>query len=43
VYNFTIEPGDKQQLISGLDDIDLTLKFEPDITQFEVTNDPHLY
>ena len=43
VFNFTIEPGDKEQLLSGLDDIDLTLKFEPDITQFEATHDPHLY
>ena len=40
VFKFTIEPGDKEQLLSGLDDIDLTLKFESDITQFEKTHDP---
>jgi 3-isopropylmalate/(R)-2-methylmalate dehydratase small subunit len=43
VFNFHIEPGDKEQLISGLDDIDLTLKFESDITRFEQTHDPFLF
>jgi 3-isopropylmalate/(R)-2-methylmalate dehydratase small subunit len=42
IFNFTIEPGDKEQLLSGLDDIDLTLKFESDITQFEKTHDPFM-
>jgi len=42
VFNFTIEPGDKEQLISGLDDIDLTLRYESDITRFEETHDPYL-
>jgi 3-isopropylmalate/(R)-2-methylmalate dehydratase small subunit len=41
-FSFTIEPGDKEQLLSGLDDIDLTLKFESDITQFEETHNPYL-
>ena len=43
VFSFAIEAGDKEQLLSGLDDIDLTLKFEPDITRFEETHKPHLY
>jgi 3-isopropylmalate/(R)-2-methylmalate dehydratase small subunit len=42
VFSFTIEKGDKEQLISGLDDIDLTLKYESDITRFEETHDPFL-
>ena len=42
VFNFTIEPGDKEQLISGLDDIDLTLKFESEITRFEKSHEPFL-
>jgi 3-isopropylmalate/(R)-2-methylmalate dehydratase small subunit len=42
VFNFTIEKGDKEQLISGLDDIDVTLKYESDITRFEETHDPFL-
>ena len=42
MFRFTIEPGDKEQMISGLDDIDLTLKFESDITQFEGTHNPYL-
>jgi len=42
VFNFTIEPGDKEQLISGLDDIDLTLRYESDITRFEETHNPYL-
>jgi 3-isopropylmalate/(R)-2-methylmalate dehydratase small subunit len=41
VFNFTIEPGDKNQLISGLDDIDLTLKYKSDITRFEETHNPY--
>jgi 3-isopropylmalate/(R)-2-methylmalate dehydratase small subunit len=42
VFSFTIEKGDKEQLLSGLDDIDLTLKYESDITRFEETHDPFL-
>ena len=43
VFNFSIEPGDKEQLISGLDDIDLTLQFESDITRFEKDHDTLLF
>jgi len=43
VFNFTIEAGDKEQLISGLDDIDLTLRYESDITRFEETHNPYLF
>ena len=39
IFNFSIEPGDKEQLISGMDDIDLTLKYESDITRFEETHE----
>jgi len=42
VYSFSIEPGDKQQLISGLDDIDLTLQCEAAISRFEETHDAFL-
>ena len=41
-FHFEIESGDKMQLLSGLDDIDLTLKFESDITRFEKTHNPCL-
>jgi 3-isopropylmalate/(R)-2-methylmalate dehydratase small subunit len=41
-FHFEIEPGDKEQLLSGLDDIDLTLKFESDITRFEESHNPYL-
>ncbi len=34
-FNFVIEPGAKEQLIKGLDDIDQTLQYESDITRFE--------
>ena len=40
VFDFAIDEADKEQLISGHDDIDLTLKHEPDITRFEDTHDP---
>ena len=43
VFSFTIEPGDKEQMLSGLDDIDLSLQFESDITRFEETHNPCLY
>lgn len=42
VFNFTIEPGDKEQLLSGLDDIDLTLRYESDITRFEETHETYM-
>jgi len=42
IFRFTIEPGDKEQLINGLDDIDLTLKHESDITRFEEDHNPFL-
>ena len=41
-FSFSIEPGDKEQLLNGLDDIDLTLKYEPDITRFEESYNPYL-
>ena len=41
-FRFEIEPGDKEQLLSGLDDIDLTLKFESDITRFEAAHNSYL-
>ena len=41
-FRFEIEPGDKEQLLGGLDDIDLTLKFESDITRFEDTYNTYL-
>jgi 3-isopropylmalate/(R)-2-methylmalate dehydratase small subunit len=40
VYHFDIEPGAKEQLIKGLDDIDQTLLYETDITRFEKEYDP---
>ncbi len=40
-FSFSIEPGDKEQLLGGLDDIDLTLKFESDIMRFEETHNPY--
>ncbi len=42
ILSFAIEPGDKEQLLNGLDDIDLTLKYEPDIARFEQTHNPYL-
>ncbi len=35
VCHFDIEPGAKEQLLKGLDDIDQTLLYEADITRFE--------
>ena len=40
VLKFDIEPGAKEQLIRGLDDIDQTLEFEADIARFEKGYDP---
>jgi 3-isopropylmalate/(R)-2-methylmalate dehydratase small subunit len=42
VFSFSIEEGDKHQLLNGHDDIDLTLKYESDITRFEETHDPFM-
>ena len=42
IFSFVIEPGDKDQLISGMDDIDLTLKFVADITRFEGSHNPYI-
>jgi 3-isopropylmalate/(R)-2-methylmalate dehydratase small subunit len=41
-FEFTIEKADREQLINGHDDIDLTLKYESDITRFEAAHDPLL-
>ena len=40
VFQFDIEPGAREQLIHGLDDIDQTLKFASDISRFEKSYDP---
>ncbi len=40
VFSFDIEAGAKKQLMEGLDDIDLTLQYEQDITRFENNYDP---
>jgi 3-isopropylmalate/(R)-2-methylmalate dehydratase small subunit len=42
VFSFAIEPGDKEQLISGMDDIDLTLTFDADIARFEENHNTYL-
>jgi len=34
-FGFEIEPGDKEQLLKGLDDIALTLQYENDIADYE--------
>jgi 3-isopropylmalate/(R)-2-methylmalate dehydratase small subunit len=41
VFQFDIDPGAKEQLLKGLDDIDQTLQFEADITRFEEAYDPY--
>ena len=41
-FPFAIDPGVKEQLIGGLDDIGLTLRFEADIRRFETAHDPLL-
>ena len=40
VFSFDIEAGARKQLMEGLDDIDLTLQYESDITRFEKKHDP---
>ena len=42
-YHFDIEPGAKEQLLKGLDDIDQTLLYEADITRFENQYDPYAF
>jgi 3-isopropylmalate dehydratase small subunit len=37
---FDIEKNVKERLLTGQDDIDLTLRYEADITRFEKTYDP---
>jgi 3-isopropylmalate/(R)-2-methylmalate dehydratase small subunit len=39
-FSFEIDSGTKTQLIEGLDDIDLTLNYEADISRFEAAFDP---
>jgi len=41
-FHFDIDPSVKEQLISGLDDIGLTLQHEADIRAFEQRHDPQL-
>ena len=40
VFDFDIDAGAKKQLLHGLDDIDLTLQHEADISRFEARYDP---
>jgi 3-isopropylmalate/(R)-2-methylmalate dehydratase small subunit len=40
VLTFSFEVSVKERLIKGLDDIDLTLQHEAEITRFEQTHDP---
>ena len=40
IFQFDIDPGAREQLLKGLDDIDQTLQFEADITNFEKAYDP---
>ena len=39
-FDFEIDAGAKKQLLHGLDDIDLTLQYEADISRFEAQYDP---
>jgi 3-isopropylmalate/(R)-2-methylmalate dehydratase small subunit len=39
-FDFEIDPGAKKQLMHGLDDIDLTIEHEMDISRFEAQYDP---
>ncbi len=40
IFEFDIETATKEQLLKGLDDIALTLKYEKDIARFEENHDP---
>lgn len=42
VYRFEIDPGVKEHLLQGLDDISLTLRHEDRITTFEAQHDTQL-
>ncbi len=39
-FEFDIEPGTKERLLNGMDDIAQTLRYEKDITRFEESHDP---
>lgn len=39
-HAFEIEPGARDQLLKGLDDIDRTLQYQDDIARFEETHNP---
>jgi 3-isopropylmalate/(R)-2-methylmalate dehydratase small subunit len=39
-FNFEIDNAAKEQLLNGLDNIDLTLQYEADISRFEAQYDP---
>ncbi len=39
-FEFEIEPGIKEQLLKGMDDIAQTLQYETDIARFEESHDP---
>ena len=39
-FEFEIEPGIKEQLLKGMDDIAQTLQHETDIARFEESHDP---
>jgi len=40
VYRFEFDAGAKAQMVEGLDDIDITLRYESEITRFEGGHDP---
>ncbi len=42
VFEFDFDPGSKERMLEGLDDIALTLQYEEDITRFEASYDPML-
>lgn len=41
-FHFAIDPGVKHRLLNGLDDIGITLQFEPAITAFEKTHNTQI-
>jgi len=41
-FHFEIDPAVKEHLIRGLDEIGLTLRHEPEITDFEKRHDPQI-
>jgi len=42
IYDFEIEASAKEQLIGGLDDIDLSLQYQSEIERFEQQHNPYL-